>query len=51
MADVFMLLNHARACANGSYFEKMDEPKTVKLLIVGDFMTTPISTQDAVDLF
>lgn len=51
MADMFMELNRARACADGSYFEKMDELKTVKLLIVDDFMTTPISTQDAVDLF
>ena len=51
MADMFMELNRARAHADGSYFEKMDRLKTVKLLIVDDFMTTPISTQDAVDLF
>ena len=29
----------------------MDRLKTVKLLIVSDFMTTPISTQDAANLF
>ena len=51
MADMLMELNHARACADGSHFEKMGELKTVKLPIVDDFMTTPISTQDAVDLF
>lgn len=39
------------AHADGPYFEKMDRFKTVKLLIVDDFMATPISTQDAVDLF
>ena len=51
MADMFMELNRARACADGSYFEKMGELKTVKLPIVDDFMTTPISTEDAADLF
>ena len=29
----------------------MDAYKTVQLLIVDDFMTTPIATQNAVDLF
>ena len=29
----------------------MDELKTVPLLIIDDFMTTPIATQNAVDLF
>lgn len=51
IADMFMELNRARAHADGSYFEKMDRFKTIRLLIVDDFMTTPISTQDAVDLF
>lgn len=44
-------LSRARAHADSSYFEKMDRFKTIKLLIIDDFMTTPISTQDAVDLF
>ena len=51
MADMFAELSRARAHADGSYFEKMDRLKTIKLLIIDDFMTTPISTQDAVDLF
>ena len=28
----------------------MDDYKTVSLLVIGDFMTTPITTQSAVDL-
>ena len=51
MADMLMELNRARAHADGSYLEAMDRLKTVKLPIVDDFMTTPISTRDAVDLF
>lgn len=44
-------LNRARAAADGSYFEKMDGYKGVDLLIVDDFMTTPITTQNSIDLF
>ena len=44
-------LNRARAAKDGSYFEKMDAYKSVALLLVDDFMTTPISTQNSVDLF
>jgi len=44
-------LNRARASGDGSYFELMDGFKTVSLLIIDDFMTTPISTQNAIDLF
>lgn len=44
-------LDRARTAADGSYYEIMDELKTVPLLIVDDFMTTPITTQNAVDLF
>ena len=29
----------------------MDEYKTVRLLIIDDFMTTPIETRNAIDLF
>ena len=39
------------AAADGSYFEAMDGFKTISLLIIDDFMTTPISTQNAIDLF
>jgi len=51
LAGICEELNRARAAADGSYFEAMDEYKTVPLLIIDDFMTTPISTQNAVDLF
>lgn len=51
LADICDDLNRARAAQDGSYFEKMDAYKEVELLIVDDFMTTPIATQNAVDLF
>lgn len=44
-------LNRARAAADDSYFEKMDGYKSVDLLIIDDFMTTPITTQNSIDLF
>ena len=51
LADICDDLNRARAAQDGSYFEKMDAYKSVALLLVDDFMTTPISTQNSVDLF
>lgn len=44
-------LSRARAAADGSYYELMDGLKTIPLLLADDFMTTPITTQDAVDPF
>lgn len=44
-------LSRARAAADGSHHGLMDGLKTIPLLLVDDFMTTPITTQDAVDLF
>ena len=51
LAGICENLDRARAAADGSYYELMDGLKTIPLLIVDDFMTTPISTQNAVDLF
>ena len=51
LADVCDDLNRARAADDGSYFEKMDAYKSVELLIVDDFMTTPIATLNSIDLF
>ena len=51
LADICDELNRARAAGDGSYYELMDAFKTVELLLVDDFMTTPIETQNAVDLF
>ena len=51
LADICASLNRARAAQDGSYFEEMDVYKTVPLLIIDDFMTTPIETRNAVDLF
>ena len=51
LAGICEDLDRARAAADGSYYELMDELKTIPLLIVDDFMTTPITTQNAVDLF
>ena len=46
-----MRLTKHSAAADGSYYLHMDAYKTVQLLIVDDFMTTPVTTQNAVDLF
>ena len=51
LAGICERLDRARAAADGSYYEAMDELKTIPLLIVDDFMTTPMTTQNAVDLF
>lgn len=51
LADIFADLNQARAACDGSYYERIDEFKKVKLLIMDDFMTTPMSTENAIDLF
>lgn len=51
LADVCDDLNRARAADDGSYFEKMDAYKSVELLIMDDFMTTPITTLNSIDLF
>jgi DNA replication protein DnaC len=51
LAGICEDLNRARASDDGSYFQVMDHYKGVQLLIVDDFMTTPVATQNAVDLF
>ena len=51
LADICDDLNRSRAAADDSYYRKMDEYKTVRLLIIDDFMTTPIETRNAIDLF
>jgi DNA replication protein DnaC len=51
LADICNDLNQARISADGSYYRKIDHYKTVRLLIVDDFLTTPITTENAIDLF
>lgn len=51
LADIMDDLNRRRAAGDGSRCEHMDLYKRVRLLIVDDFMTTPIETRNAVDLF
>ena len=52
LADMFDALNRARAArGDGLYWTRLDAFKTVPLLILDDFMTTPVSTQNAIDLF
>lgn len=51
LADVMDDLERCRAAGDGSYYQHMDLYKSVQLLIVDDFMTTPITTRNAVDLF
>lgn len=51
LADLCGELNRARAVGDGSYFSLMDRYKSIKLLIIDDFLTTPIETMNSVDLF
>lgn len=51
LADIMDDLDRCRAAGDGSYCEHMDLYKNVQLLIVDDFMTTPVATRNAVDLF
>lgn len=51
LQDICDDLNRARSASDGSYYELMDGYKTIQLLIIDDFMTTPIATQNAIDLF
>ena len=52
LQDMFDSLDRARACSDGArYYDLMDLYKTVDLLIIDDFLTTPIGTQDSVELF
>lgn len=48
MQDLFSRLAVARS--EGTHHDLIHSLKTVSLLIIDDFMTTPISTQNAVDL-
>lgn len=50
LADMFDELDRARVIGDGSYYQRMDALKSVQLLILDDFMTTPIATQSAVEL-
>lgn len=51
LAEMFDELNRSRASGDGAFYERMDAFKHVPLLIVDDFMTTPVATQNAIDLF
>ena len=51
LADIMDDLNRCRAAADESYYQRTDAYKTVQLFIVDDFMATPVTTQNAVDLF
>lgn len=51
LADICADLNQARELGDGSYYERIASLKTVEMLIIDDFMTTPIRTNNAVDLF
>ena len=51
LADLCGELNRARIATDGSYYRAMDRFKSVKPLIIDDFLTTPIETVNSVDLF
>lgn len=49
--DIINDPNRCRAAEDVSYYLHTDAYKTVQPLIVDDFMTTPVTTQNAVGLF
>lgn len=51
LADMMDELNRCRAAGDIGFYERIDFYKSVQLLILDDFLTTPISTQNAIDLF
>ena len=44
-------LNRARPAKGGACFRLMDRFKSIKLLVIDDFLTTPIGTVSSVDPF
>lgn len=44
-------LDRARAAAGGSHWRLIDRSKSIRPLIINDFLTTPMGTANAVDLF
>ena len=51
LSDMCGKLNQARDANDGSYYEIISSLKLATLLIIDDFMTTPIKTVNAIDLF
>lgn len=51
LADLCGELDRARAAAGGSHWRLIDRSKSVRPLIIDDFLTTPMGTANAVDLF
>lgn len=51
LSDMCSKLNQARDANDGSYYEVLSSLKLASLLIIDDFMTTPIKTVNAIDLF
>lgn len=51
MHDLAKELNMAREAKDGSYYAKLDGFKTVGVLIIDDFMTTPLKTVNVIDIF
>ena len=50
LSDMLDELDRARVIGDGSHHQRMDALKSVQLLMLDDFMTTPIATQSAVEL-
>ena len=51
LADLCGELNRARMAADVSHCRAMDRLRSVKLLIIDDFLATPVETVNSVDLF
>lgn len=51
MHDLAEELNRAREAQDGSYYAAMDRFKSVGVLIIDDFMTTPLKTINVIDIF
>lgn len=51
LQDMLEQIDRARLDGQGEYYRKVDEFKTVQLLILDDFLTTPITAADSVLVF
>lgn len=51
LQDMLEQIDRARLESQGEYYRKVDEFKTVELLILDDFLTTPVTAADSVLVF
>ena len=51
LQDMLEQIDRARLDGQDEYYRKVDEFKTIQLLILDDFLTTPITAADSVLIF